>query len=87
MWRGRERGGAGSGQASRITPIGRACDLVVPVRPGRDAALFAGVLGLMIEQGWIDREVIDAHTVGCVSRLTNCWVWNPGDRAAAAGAA
>jgi len=36
----------------------------VPVKPGRDAAMFAGVLHLMIANGWIDREFVEAHTVG-----------------------
>ena len=31
-------------QDPRITPIARTCDLFLPVKPGRDAALFAGVL-------------------------------------------
>ena len=44
-------------QDPRITPIARTCDLFLPVKPGRDAALFAGVLHMMIEHGWIDRDV------------------------------
>ena len=41
----------------RITPIARTCDLFLPVKPGRDAALFAGVLHLMIEHDWLDHDV------------------------------
>ena len=44
-------------QDPRITPVARTCDLYLPVKPGRDAALFAGVLHLMIEHDWIDRAV------------------------------
>ncbi len=41
----------------RITPIARTCDLFLPVKPGRDAALFTGVLHLMIENDWLDHDV------------------------------
>jgi anaerobic selenocysteine-containing dehydrogenase len=64
IWQAREMGAKVIVQDPRITPIARTCDLYLPVRPGRDAALFAGVLGLMIEQGWIDREFIEEHTTG-----------------------
>jgi len=50
-------------------------DLFLPVKPGRDAALFAGVLNLMIERGWIDREFIDAHTVGFDDVAKYCREW------------
>ncbi|HEU4727230.1 MAG TPA: molybdopterin oxidoreductase family protein [Kofleriaceae bacterium] len=64
VWQAREMGAKVIVQDPRITPIARTCDLYLPVRPGRDAALFAGVLGLMIEHGWIDREFIAQHTSG-----------------------
>ena len=48
----------------RITPLARTCDLFLPVKPGRDAALFAGVLHLMIENDWLDHDFIREHTVG-----------------------
>jgi assimilatory nitrate reductase catalytic subunit len=62
-------------QDPRITPVARTCDLYLPVRPGRDAALFAGVLGLMIEHGWIDREFIAEHTVGFEAVEAYCKEW------------
>ncbi len=64
IWQARELGARIIVQDPRITPLARTCDLYLPVKPGRDAALFAGVLNLMIEHGWIDRAFIDAHTVG-----------------------
>ena len=64
IWQAREQGAKIIVQDPRITPIARTCDLYLPVKPGRDAALFAGVLQIMIERDWIDREFIDAHTVG-----------------------
>ena len=48
----------------RITPIARTCDLFLPIKPGRDAALFNGILHLMIEHDWLDHDFIDDHTVG-----------------------
>src|SRR6185436_528884 len=39
-------------------------DLFLPVRPGRDSALANGILHVMIERGWVDREFIDNKTVG-----------------------
>jgi assimilatory nitrate reductase catalytic subunit len=62
-------------QDPRITPLARTCDLYLPVRPGRDAALFASVLGLMIEHGWIDRAFIAAHTVGFDAVADYCRTW------------
>ena len=43
----------------RITPIARTCDLFLPVKPGRDIALFNGILHLMIEHDWLDHEFIE----------------------------
>src|SRR5512143_3619729 len=71
----REMGAQVIVQDPRITPVARTCDLYLPVRPGRDAALFAGVLDLMIEQGWIDREFIDQHTVGFEAVEAYCKEW------------
>jgi len=75
IWQARERGAKVIVQDPRITPVGRTCDLYLPVRPGRDAALFAGVLGMMIDEGWIDREFIDAHTVGFEAVADYCKAW------------
>jgi assimilatory nitrate reductase catalytic subunit len=75
IWQAREQGAKVIVQDPRITPIARTCDLYLPVRPGRDAALFAGVLGLMIERGWIDRAYIDAHTVGFDQVAEYCKTW------------
>jgi assimilatory nitrate reductase catalytic subunit len=75
IWQAREMGAKVIVQDPRITPLARTCDLYLPVRPGRDAALFAGVLGLMIEHGWIDREFIDQHTVGFDAVAAYCKEW------------
>ena len=75
IWQARELGAKVIVQDPRITPVARTCDLYLPVRPGRDAALFAGVLALMIEHGWIDRDFIAANTVGFDEVAAYCKAW------------
>jgi len=75
IWQAREQGARVIVQDPRITPIARTCDLFLPVKPGRDAALFAGVLNLMIEHGWIDRDFIDRFTVGFDDVAAYCRQW------------
>ena len=77
LWQARELGAKIIIQDPRITPVARTCDLYLPVRPGRDAALFAGVLNLLVENDWIDREFIDAHTVGFDAVAAYCKEWSP----------
>src|SRR5262249_21661534 len=62
-------------EAPRITPVARTCDLYLPVKPGRDAALFAGVLQIMIERDWIDHEFIRDFTVGFEQVAEYCRQW------------
>lgn len=85
LWQAREQGAKIIIQDPRITPIARTCDLYLPVRPGRDAALFAGVLHLMIERGHIDRAFIDAHTVGFDAVAEYCRPWTPARTAEVTG--
>lgn len=85
IWQAREQGAKIIIQDPRITPIARTCDLYLPVRPGRDAALFAGVLHLMIENGWIDRAFVDAHTVGFDAVEEYCRAWTPARTAEVTG--
>lgn len=75
IWQAREQGAKIIVQDPRITPIARTCDLFLPVKPGRDAAVFVGVLNLMIENGWIDREYIEKHTVGFEQVAEYCRQW------------
>jgi assimilatory nitrate reductase catalytic subunit len=77
VWQAREMGAKVIVQDPRITPVARTCDLYLPVRPGRDAALFAGVLQLMIENGWVDRDFIAEHTVGFEQVAEYCRAWTP----------
>jgi assimilatory nitrate reductase catalytic subunit len=75
IWQARELGAKVIVQDPRITPAGRTCDLYLPVKPGRDAALFAGVLQIMIERGWLDREFIETHTTGFDAVAEYCAQW------------
>lgn len=77
IWQARELGAKVIVQDPRITPVARTCDLYLPVKPGRDAALFAGVLGILIENGWIDRDFIRQHTVGFEQVAEYCRAWTP----------
>src|SRR5690348_7065167 len=85
IWQAREQGAKVIVQDPRITPIARTCDLYLPVKPGRDAALFAGVLQLMIEHDWIDHAFIDRHTVGFDQVAAYCREWTPARTAEVTG--
>jgi assimilatory nitrate reductase catalytic subunit len=77
IWQARELGAKVIIQDPRITPVARTCDLYLPVRPGRDAALFAGVLNLLVEHDSIDRAFIEANTVGFDAVAAYCKEWTP----------
>jgi assimilatory nitrate reductase catalytic subunit len=64
VWRARDNGAKIIVVDPRMTPIARTADLFLPVRPGRDSALANGILHVMIQQGWIDRDFIEQHTHG-----------------------
>ena len=85
IWQAREQGARVIVQDPRITPIGRTCDLYLPVKPGRDAALFAGVLQIMIERGWLDHEFIAQHTIGFEEVAAYCRQWTLDHTAAVTG--
>src|SRR5690606_12625551 len=77
VWQAREYGAKIIVVDPRITPIARTCDLFLPIKPGRDVALFNGILHLMIENGWIDRPFIDQHTVGFDAVAEHVRQWTP----------
>ncbi|HXE55109.1 MAG TPA: molybdopterin-dependent oxidoreductase, partial [Tepidisphaeraceae bacterium] len=85
VWQAREQGAKIIIADPRITPIARTCDLYLPVKPGRDVALFAGVLHLMIENGWVDRDFIDQHTVGFEQVAESLKEWTPTKTAQVSG--
>src|SRR6478735_8728535 len=77
VWQAREFGAKIIVVDPRITPIARTCDLFLPVKPGRDAALFNGILQLMIEHDWLDHEFIERHTVGFEAVAEHVRSWTP----------
>ncbi len=77
VWQARERGAKVIVVDPRLTPIARTCDLFLPVKPGRDAALFNGILHLMIERDWVDHEFIARHTVGFEALTEHVASWTP----------
>jgi assimilatory nitrate reductase catalytic subunit len=77
VWQARENGAKIINVDPRITPVARTADLVLPVKPGRDAALFAGVLHLMIENDWLDHDFINKYTVGFEKAAEAVRDWTP----------
>lgn len=85
VWQARERGAKVIVVDPRLTPIARTCDLFLPIKPGRDAALFNGILHLMIENGWIDREFVANQTVGFDELARHVAEWTPAKTASVTG--
>ncbi|MGE0039601.1 MAG: molybdopterin oxidoreductase family protein [Vicinamibacterales bacterium] len=77
IWQAREQGARVIVVDPRITPLARTCDLFLPVKPGRDTALFSGLLHLMIEHGWVDRTFVERHTVGFDAVAAEVAPWTP----------
>src|SRR5580765_5662063 len=77
VWQAREHGAKVIVVDPRLTPIARTCDLFLPVKPGRDTALFNGILYLMIEHDWLDHEFIRQHTVGFDAVAAGVKDWTP----------
>jgi assimilatory nitrate reductase catalytic subunit len=77
IWEARERGGRIIVVDPRITPLARTCDLFLPVKPGRDIALFNGILHLLILNNWLDHDFIANHTTGFESVAEHVRAWTP----------
>lgn len=87
VWQAREHGAKIIVVDPRITPIARTCDLFLPVKPGRDIALFNGILNLMIENDWLDHDFIDQQTVGFEAVAEHVRQWTPKKTAEVTGIA
>jgi assimilatory nitrate reductase catalytic subunit len=87
VWQARENGAKVIVVDPRITPIARTCDLFLPVRPGRDVALFNGILHLMIEHDWIDHAFLEQNTVGFEQVAEHVKAWTPARTAEVTGIA
>ncbi|HEY8462028.1 MAG TPA: molybdopterin oxidoreductase family protein, partial [Blastocatellia bacterium] len=77
VWQARENGAKIIVVDPRITPVARTCDLFLPIKPGRDVALFNGILHLMIENNWLDHDFINNHTVGFDAVAEHVREWTP----------
>ena len=77
IWQARENGARIIVVDPRITPIARTGDLFLPIKPGRDAALFNGILHLMIEHDWLDHDFIEKHTIGFAQVAEYVREWTP----------
>jgi len=87
VWQARENGAKIIVVDPRINPVGRTCDLFLPVKPGRDVALFNGILHLMIENDWLDHRFIAQHTVGFAEVAEHVREWTPRKTAEVTGIA
>ncbi|MDN3670762.1 molybdopterin oxidoreductase family protein [Echinicola jeungdonensis] len=64
IWEARDHGAKLIVVDPRVTPIARTADLHLPVRPGRDSALFGAMLKILVDNDWLDHEFIDNYTSG-----------------------
>ncbi len=87
VWQAREHGARVVVVDPRVTPVARTCDLFLPIKPGRDVALFNGVLHLMIENDWLDHAFIREHTVGFDALAEHVAQWTPRQTAEVTGIA
>jgi assimilatory nitrate reductase catalytic subunit len=77
VWQARENGARIITVDPRITPLSRSSDLFLPIKPGRDIALFNGILHLMIENNWLDHDFISKWTVGFDALAEHVKEWTP----------
>jgi assimilatory nitrate reductase catalytic subunit len=77
VWQAREHGSKIIVVDPRLTPIARTCDLFLPIKPGRDTALFNGILHLMIEHDWLDHDFIERYTNGFTEVAAEVAQWTP----------
>jgi assimilatory nitrate reductase catalytic subunit len=64
IWQARDNGAKLIVVDPRLTPIARTADLHLPVRPGRDSALYGAILHQLIKHDWLDHDFIEQHTSG-----------------------
>lgn len=68
----------------RVTATGDEADIVLPLQPGSDSVLFAGLLAHLAEQGLVDQNYLARHTSGFAETLANARLIAP-DLATVAG--
>jgi assimilatory nitrate reductase catalytic subunit len=62
IWQARDNGAKLIVVDPRLTPIARTADLHLPIRPGRDSALYGAILHQLIKHDWLDHDFIAHHT-------------------------
>jgi assimilatory nitrate reductase catalytic subunit len=87
VWQARENGAKIIVVDPRVHPVARTADLFLPIKPGRDVALFNGILHLMIERDWLDHAFIAEHTTGFEEVAAHVREWTPEKTAAVTGIA
>lgn len=64
IWQARDNGAKLIVVDPRLTPIARTADLHLPIRPGRDSALYGAILHQLVKHDWLDHDFIAQHTSG-----------------------
>src|SRR6185369_5750827 len=64
IWQARDFGAKLIVVDPRLTPIARTADLHLPIRPGRDSALYGAILHQLIKHDWLDHDFIANHASG-----------------------
>ena len=64
IWQARDNGAKLIVVDPRMTPLARTADLHLPVRPGRDSALFGAILKQLVDRDQLDHDFIANHTSG-----------------------
>ena len=77
LWRMRDAGGVLIVADPRMTPITRNADQYLPVRPGTDVALFSAMLHVVIREGLVRSDFVDAHTTGFAAVAESVQAWDP----------
>jgi assimilatory nitrate reductase catalytic subunit len=77
LWQCREAGGRLIVVDPRMTPITRNADLMLPVRPGTDLALFLGMLHVIENEGLTDSSYIESFTTGWDKVRDSVRDWTP----------
>lgn len=62
IWQARDNGAKLIVVDPRLTPVARTADLHLPVRPGRDSALYGAILHQLVKNDWLDHDFIANHT-------------------------
>jgi anaerobic selenocysteine-containing dehydrogenase len=69
----------------RLTEVGMQADIYLPVKPGEDPALLAGMLNVIIAEGLYDRNFVAAHVDGFEALAEAVAPFTPEAAAARAG--